>query len=1369
MSVGVVQRHHVRSWADQADSRYGLPELVLRLVLETSEGVVEAEFATDEGVDLDGFDGIVQAEVGSRRVPSGCSVWEVSTERSVGTKASADYDQRDAAPPGWAMAETAYVAVSLRAWREQEKWAEQRTGRWRKVRALGLDRVMSWLANAPKTELWLADRLGLHPEELELGSKWWKERQRGTGGLFDRRVALAGRHDAAAELRQRVADDAGSIVVEAAAVDEALEFIAAAGEPSDELGNDENLLDRMVFVSGRHGLQRLLTEEGPEMVLVVTDPELGSVVGPSRHTVVLPVQAHGGAVAARRARDGTRDCVVVPHLDSRSVAGALDSAEARDRGIGFRRAQELGSLAARSASALRRELSVDPTIRLPGWAQADADSSVTARRAKTAALLAGQWTAGSSLESAATSADREVLARLAGGDLDYETVELELRVLTGPDPMLAWSGSGWRLVNPNEAWLLLAGHLLTADAIHRFILVAAEVLGERDPLRDLTGDERFEALLQGGGRRHSKTLRLGAARTLALLCIHGSNVALPNNQEAADLARHCIQQLFEPDDDGTAVAARVRRLAELGEVLPLLAEAVPDEFMAAVNQTLQPLPEAARAWFTDAWDGLGGAAMSSPHIDLLFALEPLAWLPDCLPYVADILLRLQMLDPGGNLANRPAAMFAAIFYWAPQTGIDHRDRLEVLRGLHGRLRGSGADGDSVRALGQLLAALMPRGASLIMSSSPPRIREYELPPDRVTSEVVSNYFDEVVELLLSLTEHRVRERGDAAALLDLLEPSAAVTTATSLPPGARDRLWALFEEAVSIFEADELSSVGQRLQGLVRSHKSYPDADWALLPAETNRLDRLAHQIAGDQAVPADPIEENLWLFAEYHPGLGHGIARRDDKAAYEQTLRTRRAAAVGEVARAEGLSGLYRLAACAEADGRGAPAAVIGAAIEELESGPNADSDQPLLAGGSETRMLEALDLPADDAANSPEQGRQVAIASGYFLARLHRTRRAGSDGWVLLSGLLHREGVTASQQARLIELTDDGPRAWQEAEALGPGALTAYWRLMQWYRLDNADDHLQEITQGLLSVGRSFHAVDLLASNNEASALEPRRRAELAADALEALAESGEAQSVSASAAWDITQLLDSIAQHLPLTQYNLNDPLLKKLTRLDMIYAALRRLGEPAPFIHRRMSLDPSSFVEVVRLAHTRTNEQPQDLNPLTEMTPDPSVRPLISRMTAYHILTSWQHPPGTDNPEALDYDRMTAWIAEAQRRLDVENCREVGDRRIGEVLSAAPADPSDGIAPPVPIRQLLQDGQTPELERGLKSGLLMGPTGVKSGGVVELAAEAQQAHQQLERNAAKIAAHWPRAAQLLREVARAHGRQARGLQDDLDLID
>ena len=1343
-----------------------------RLVQETSGGPVDARFATDEGVDLGGFDGTVKAEAGSRWVPAGCSVWEVSTERSVGTKADDDYGKRREAPPGWSMSETVYVAVSLRAWRERCRWAQQRTGdgRWCEVRAVGLDDVMSWLAEAPRTELWLAERLGLYPEELELASRWWEHRQRRTGGLFDHSVALAGRSDAAEDLRRRIAGSRSPVVVEAAAIDEALEFIAAAGEASDESATGERLLDQMVFVSGRHALQRLLTEEGSEMVLVVADPELRTEVVEGRHTVVIAVQAHGGAVVARPATDGTRDCVVVPRLNSRAVAEALNNAAARVRGFDFHQAQNLGALGHRSATALRRALSVEATMKVPHWALAGAHTNSMARQAKTAALLAGQWRAGSP-EYASESGDREVLVRLAGSDIGYEELELEFSSLTGPDPMLSVSDSTWRLVDPNEAWRLLAEHLLTADVLHRFLLVAVEVLDERNPLDDLCDDEQFAAQLRGVSRRYSRVLRLGVARTLALLCVYGSDLDITGRRDASGLARRCVGSLIQPDDEqNVSVSARVRRLAELGEVLPLLAEAAPDEFISAVDRTLQPPSGASQEWFTDSWDDLSVAGTSSPHTQLLFALETLAWLPDYLADVADILVRLEVLDSGGRLANRPAATFAATFsYWAPQTGIDHPDRLEVLRGLHDRLLSACADIGLISALARLFASLMPRRGSIIMSGSSPQIRDYQLPPERVNSDVVSEYLGEVVELLVSVTERRVRDYRDVAGMLDLLQTPAGATTATSLPPAARERLWTLFEQTISTFEPDERSAVGQRLEGLIRSHSSHPDADWALPADETDRLDRLAREIAADRDVPGGPVEAGLWLFTEYHPDLGPETSRADDLAAYEQTLRARRTDAIDEVVQAEGLNGVFRLAECAEADGMAAPVGVIGVALEELESRPRNETDAGQFPPIAEARMLRALDLPVGAAETSSDQRCHAAVARGYFYARLRRKRQGGGDGWGWLGGLLHREGVTVEQQARLIELTDDCPRAWHEAEALGPEALTAYWGLMQWYRLDNDSDHFEDIARGLLSVGRAADAVELLASHRETSAVEPRRRAQLAADALESLALTGAAQSASAVDAWHITQLLDSLARHLPLNEDNLDDPLLRKLTRLEMVYVELRSYDEPAPFIHDRMSLDPRSFVEVVCIAYPSADEQAHDPASDADSTPDTSSRLLVSRMTAYHILTTWQRPPGSDSAGVLDYDRMRAWINEAHRLLDGKDRCKVGDRHIGRVLSAVPPDPSDNIAPPIPIRRLLEEGQTPKLESGLILGLLMGPNGVRGGLVSELITESQQGQRQARRDATAIAARFPKTARLLRRVADGHAQEVRDWQYDPDALD
>ena len=1050
-----MRRHHVRSWADRVDARVGVAELVLRLVEETSGGSVVAEFAIDEGVDLGGFDGRVRAEGGSRWVPGGGSVWELSVRRDVGTKADEDYERHVAAPPGWSMSETVYSAVSLRAWRDRDAWAETRTAerRWARVHALGLDDIMSWLAVAPLTEFWLAERLGLNPGEFEPAVRWWQQHQDRTGGLFNRAVVLSGRSGAAQDLQRRIGDGSGPITVGATSVGEALEFIAAVGMDEERSTGSNPLMGRMVFVTGPNAWRRLLAEEGPALVLVATDPEYGVDLASTSHTVIIPVETPGGHVIAQPAVSSTR--VVVPRLDSGEVARALDNAAARRRGIDFHRAQELGGLGRRSASALRRYLSIDPVFRSPLWARTDTSGSVTTRRAKTAALLAGGWTTEVAGQEG-TGGDRIALVELAGGNLDYETIEGELRAVTrGADPLLSVSGSTWRLVNPQEAWQLLADHLLTDDVLSRFVRVATAVLGESDPLAGVSGVERLTAQVRGVGRMCSQHLRHGLACTLALLSTLGHDLSVVRPGRAVGVAKHCVNQLLrgEAEEDSASTAERIHRLADLGDVLPLLAEAAPAEFVSAVDRTLRYPSEAGGLWFTDTGDGSIVGGQSAPHTSLLFAVETLAWLPDYLADVADLLLRLEVGDPGGRLANRPSDSFSGIFsVWAPQTSASHQERLEVLTGLRDRLVDEPAGATQLSAMVRLLSGLIPRRGSVVIPGARPQIRDHPLPQVRKAREVVYEQVDRISDLILSLVEHRVRERREAEGMLDVLEESSVITTATSLAPSARDRLWTLVEEAVAMFAPEELITINHRLVDLARRHHNNPEALWALPTEEADRITRIAEQIQAAQPAPNDPVEANVWLFEEWHPPLGPEFSIADDLPLYDQELGELRASAVAEVVVIERLSGLYRLAALAQASPRVAPIGVIGVALEEVASRANvAGTASPALpVEDIETPLLRTLDLPVYETTASVDERNGAQIAHGYFSARFRRNLQTEGDGWVWLGQLLTDEDLTAIQRARLLELTRDHPRAWQEAAALGSATLDEYLetRELDWAR---------------------------------------------------------------------------------------------------------------------------------------------------------------------------------------------------------------------------------------------------------------------------------------------------------------------------------
>ena len=105
--------------------------------------------------------------------------------------------------------------------------------------------------------------------------------------------------------------------------------------------------------------------------------------------------------------------------------------------------------------------------------------------------------------------------------------------------------------------------------------------------------------------------------------------------------------------------------ASLNDLLPLLAEAAPGEFLDAVEKALNSDPCPFDEVFAEEGDGFMGRTYMS---GVLWALETLAWDADYLSRVVICLGELAARDPGGRWANRPANSLTTILLpWLPQT------------------------------------------------------------------------------------------------------------------------------------------------------------------------------------------------------------------------------------------------------------------------------------------------------------------------------------------------------------------------------------------------------------------------------------------------------------------------------------------------------------------------------------------------------------------------------------------------------------------------------------------------------------------------------------------------------------------------------
>src|SRR6266508_3009254 len=126
---GLIDRRGLLNWADSIGARSELPRLIRRLILETGKGVVELGFPAGEGVSAGSWDGSVRASDDAPYVPAGLSLWELSVEKSPGSKADEDYAKRTSTSDGSPTTDAVYVAVSLRPWLKRGDWARGEGGR----------------------------------------------------------------------------------------------------------------------------------------------------------------------------------------------------------------------------------------------------------------------------------------------------------------------------------------------------------------------------------------------------------------------------------------------------------------------------------------------------------------------------------------------------------------------------------------------------------------------------------------------------------------------------------------------------------------------------------------------------------------------------------------------------------------------------------------------------------------------------------------------------------------------------------------------------------------------------------------------------------------------------------------------------------------------------------------------------------------------------------------------------------------------------------------------------------------------------------------------------------------------------------------
>lgn len=285
--------------------------------------------------------------------------------------------------------------------------------------------------------------------------------------------------------------------------------------------------------------------------------------------------------------------------------------------------------------------------------------------------------------------DREIVCECLGVDEDALGDLIQSLAQSNP-PLVVVEHGVVRVKRRREIWRRTA-HAVASVELMRFADVIVRQLSQVDKVLNSDPDERCMAGRDAHGIDASNLLREGLSQGLALF--------------AAD-DDYCKQIPF---DTRLALPIKVVRKilngrdwkmwATLDDLLPLLAEAAPEEYLANVGRFVRRRVGGMASLYGQERRGVFGRTYI---LGLLNSLSLLAWFPDRLAESLRILSVLAKMDPDGQWHPRPIDLFQkALHPFAPHTWATARQRVDVFAALLKRVDG--------RVAWDAVSRLLPEG------------------------------------------------------------------------------------------------------------------------------------------------------------------------------------------------------------------------------------------------------------------------------------------------------------------------------------------------------------------------------------------------------------------------------------------------------------------------------------------------------------------------------------------------------------------------------------------------------------------------------------------------------------------------------------
>ncbi len=415
-----------------------------------------------------------------------------------------------------------------------------------------------------------------------------------------------------------------------------------------------------------------------------------------------------------------------------------------------------------------------------------------------------------------SDADMAIVEKLVDGDRSTWISSLREILQISGCPVRYRNGV-WSIKNRVDLWDDL-GLCVFDEHLVKLRNCTKIVLEERDPQFKMSAENRLCAAIHGMVYKHSSHLRIGLAESLALLGNRPDKLGNCSREMRETVALLVVRDVLNGAD--------WIGWGSVNDLLPLIAEADPNEFLANTEQALAATPCPFDALLAQERGGIGGGNYLT---GLLWALETIAWDDEFLVRAVVALGALAEHDPGGSWSNRPFNSLTTILLpWLPQTTAPmNKQEIAVNTLLQ----------ESPGTAWKLLMNLLPKQTSVSSGSRKPVWRN-TISDDWEESPTNKEYWDQLGVYAKMVVDVALKNEDRLIQLIEHLD---------TLPePELKRVLQHISSENFS--DVSQGVKTWQSLTDLARRHRRFAHTEWAFSNEVISEIESAAVKIEPKEA-----------------------------------------------------------------------------------------------------------------------------------------------------------------------------------------------------------------------------------------------------------------------------------------------------------------------------------------------------------------------------------------------------------------------------------------------------------------------------------------------------------------------------------------